>query len=208
MSDPTDPQRATVAAYDASAGTYAAASPVVPNSVREAAEAFARRLPARARVLEIGSASGRDAALMEQLGLRVRRTDITPAFVQLLREHGHDAEVVDPLTGDLADPAGPYDGVWANASLLHVARRDLSTVLERLREVSRPGGILRFSVKEGDGEAWSTHGAVVAPRHFTFWRAEPLRDIVTAAGWVEVSIREGIAGKRRETWLEVTAVRP
>ena len=64
--------------------------------------------------------------LMEELGLRVRRTDITPGFVELLREQGHEADLVDPLTDDLADPPrAAYDAVWANASLLHVARDDL-----------------------------------------------------------------------------------
>ena len=208
MSDHPDPRRATVAAYDASAGAYAVANPVVPDSVREAVAAFARRLPEGARVLEIGSGGGRDAALLDALGVRVRRTDVTPGFVTVLREQGHQAEVLDPLTDDLADPAGPYDGVWANASLLHVARPDLVTVLDRLRVVTRPGGVLRFSVKEGDGEGWSTHGSVAAARHFTYWRAGPLREVVAAAGWTAVEVEDGIAGKRQESWLEVTAVRP
>ena len=208
MSQHPDPRLATVAAYDAGARAYAAASPVVPESVRTDIEAFAQVLPAGARVLEIGSAGGRDAALMEQLGLRVRRTDITPAFVDLLREQGHEADLLDPLTDELRSPAGPYDGVWANASLLHVARADLGTVLERLRHATRTGGLLRLSVKEGDGEGWSTHGSVPAPRHFTFWRADALRDVVVAAGWTEVDVRGGIAGKRDESWLEVVAVAP
>ena len=73
-------------------------------------------------MLEIGTGGGRDAALMEQLGLRVRRTDITPAFVAILREQGHEADLIDPLVDDLTSPDGAYDAVWANASLLHVAR--------------------------------------------------------------------------------------
>ena len=205
MTQHPDPRRATVAAYDESARAYASLNPVLPDAVRADIEAFARRLGAGARVLEVGSGGGRDAVLMEELGLQVQRTDVTPAFVDLLRERGHDARLLDPLTEDV--PGGPYDGVWANASLLHVARPDLVTVLGRLRSATRPGGLLRFSVKEGDGDGWSTHGAVGAPRHFTYWRAGPLREVVTAAGWADVEVRGGIAGKRQETWLEVTAVR-
>jgi hypothetical protein len=63
-------------------------------------------------------------------------------------------------------------------------------------------------VKEGDGEGWSTHGDVTAPRHFTYWRADALRDVVAGAGWVDVVVTDGLAGKRQETWLEVTAVNP
>ena len=78
-------------------------------------------------MLEIGSGPGRDARALEEAGVSVRRTDITPGFVALLRADGFEADVVDPLTDDLADPARdePYDGVWAAASLLHVRREDL-----------------------------------------------------------------------------------
>src|SRR5680860_429696 len=114
----------TVRAYDLDAAAYATNGATMPDSVRRDIEAFAERLGAGARVLEIGSGGGRDARLMEEFGLRVRRTDITPGFVELLRVEGHDADLLDPLTDDLASPEGAYAAVWANASLLHVARAD------------------------------------------------------------------------------------
>ncbi|MFM6850454.1 MAG: class I SAM-dependent methyltransferase [Terrabacter sp.] len=197
----------TVRAYDLDAVAYAEASPAMPDSVRTDVESFARRLGPGARVLEIGSGGGRDALLMEELGLHVRRTDITPGFVALLREQGHACDLLDPLVDDLSSPDGPHDAVWANASLLHVERRHLPTVLARLGAVTRAGGLLRVSLKEGEGEGWSTHGSVRHPRHFTYWRADALREVVQEAGWTEVAITSGVAGKRSETWLEVSAVR-
>ena len=197
----------TVRSYDRDAAAYAVRTATMPDSVRSRIEDLAALVGPGGRVLEIGSGGGRDALSMEELGLAVRRTDITPAFVALLRDQGHDADLVDPLVDDLGSPDGAYDAVWANASLLHVARVDLPTVLSRLVVVTRPGGLLRAFVKEGDGEGWSTHGSVSSPRHFTYWRAEDLGVVVTDAGWGEVSIRSGIAGTRGESWLEVAAVR-
>jgi 2-polyprenyl-3-methyl-5-hydroxy-6-metoxy-1,4-benzoquinol methylase len=196
---------ATVRAYDLDANAYAANGAVLPSSVRRAIADFAARLGAGAQVLEIGSGGGRDARLMEALGLRVRRTDITPALVALLRDQGLDANVIDPLCDNLASPDGAYDAVWANASLLHVERVDLSTVLARLAAECRPGALLRMSVKEGDGEGWSTHGSITNPRHFTYWRSDALRDVVLGAGWDEVKISRE-AGKNAESWLEVRGV--
>ena len=197
----------TVASYDRDAAAYAARTAAVPATVRTALAHLAERLGPGARVLEIGSGGGRDALLMEQLGLVVRRTDVTPGFVALLRAHGHACDLLDPLVDDPASPDGPYDGVWANASLLHVARDDLPTVLGRLAAVTRPGGLLQVSLKEGDGEGWSTHGTISGPRHFTYWRAADLADVVRAAGWVDVVARQGLGGDRGETWLELSAVR-
>ncbi len=204
-----DPAAATVAAYDVSATEYAAGTADLSEHGAAAVTAFARRLPPGARVLEIGSGGGRDALALEAAGLSVRRTDITPAFVELLRSEGHAADLADPLHDDLSDPerpGEPYDGVWANASLLHVGRSDLPVVLARLAEVTRPGGVLRLAVKEGDGETWSTHGNVSAPRRFTYWREGPLTEALTGSGWDVVEL--GLAaGRREESWLELVAER-
>jgi 2-polyprenyl-3-methyl-5-hydroxy-6-metoxy-1,4-benzoquinol methylase len=197
----------TVRAYDLDAASYAAGSARMPDSVRADIEELVALVGAGARVLEIGAGGGRDALAMEELGLVVRRTDVTPAFVALLREQGHDCDLLDPLVDDLSSPEGPYDAVWANASLLHVARADLPAVLARLGAVTRDGGLLRISLKEGDGEGWSAHGSITRPRHFTYWQAAALDGVVTAAGWSDVAIRSGVPGTRGETWLKLSAVR-
>ena len=206
MSD-RSPAHATVRAYDLDAVAYAEQAAELPAHLCRQLEELAAELGPGARVLEIGSGGGRDAAALEDLGLDVRRTDITPAFVALLREAGHEAYLVDPLTDDLSTPDGPYDAVWANASLLHVARADLGVVLARLAEVTRPGGLLRIALKQGDGEGWSTHGSIGNPRHFTYWQAEPLRAVVADAGWGQVRIEADVPGRRGDTWLEVWAAR-
>lgn len=209
---PTDPQEAkaaTIASYDASAAAYRAATLTLSPELAATMDRHAARLGAGARVLEIGSGPGRDARALEERGISVRRTDVSPGFVTLLREDGHPADVLDPLTDDLTDPEGdgaPYDGVWANACLLHVARADLPVVLGRLAAVTRAHGVLQASVKEGDGERWSTHGTISAPRLFTFWHEGRLRGVLEQAGWAieVVARRDGVRGDR---WLDVTATR-
>ena len=198
---------ATVAAYDASAEAYRDGTVTMPAAVGDLVSRFVARVPAGSRVLEIGSGPGRDAATLESLGLSVRRTDVAPGFVALLTAAGHRADVLDPLTDDLADPGrggAAYDGVWASACLLHVARADLPVVLRRLAGATRSGGTLHVSLKEGDGEAWSTHGNVAAPRLFVYWREQPLREVLEEAGWSvdEVTRNDGLRG---DNWLEVLA---
>src|SRR4051794_9457834 len=120
---------ATIAAYQADAAAYAAGAPAMSEEVLRDLEEFADLVGAGGRVLEVGSGPGRDALELEARGLVVRRTDITPAFVDLMRADGHDADVLDPLVDDLG---GPYDGVWASAVLLHLARDEMDQVLGRL----------------------------------------------------------------------------
>ena len=141
--------------------------------------------------------------------MSVRRTDISKGFVELLRASGFEADLLDPLTDDLADsqrPGTPYDGIWACACLFHVARQDFGTVLGRLAEATRAGGRLHVSVREGDGEDGSTHGSAAAPRRYveTYWREPALRSALTDSGWIVSDVRRCI-GRPDDWWLSVRA---
>ena len=195
--------RATVAAYAADAAAYRDATSELNPDVRAELDRFAAEVGRDATVLEIGSAGGRDARVLEEHGLAVRRTDVTSTFVELIRSQGYAADLLDPLTDDLG---GPYDGVWANACLLHVSRADLPVVLRRLAGATRVGGVLAASVKEGDGEEWSAHGHVSAPRRFTYWRAAPWRAALEAAGWRVEELSRNV-GPTGQAWLRVRATR-
>ncbi|MBZ5740382.1 methyltransferase domain-containing protein [Nocardioides mangrovi] len=196
--------RATVEAYDASAAGYRDAAAIAPEAIRRRVSAFAAAVGPGGRVLEVGSAGGRDVVLLEEAGLDVRCTDITPAFVEMLRAAGRDADRLDPLHDDLDDPqrpGTPYDGVWANACLLHVARTDLPVVLGRLAAATRPGGVLGLSLKQGDGDSWSTHGRVDGRRFFTYWQPEPLRAVLEASGWQVDSLTSERGSETEQLWL-------
>jgi hypothetical protein len=96
--------------------------------------------------------------------------------------------------------------VWASACLLHVAREDLPAVLANLAGATRPGGALAMSLKEGDGDGWSTHGHVGGPRRFVYWREAPLRAALADAGWWLDALTHGVGGNG-QVWLVTRAVR-
>lgn len=194
----TDARSETIAAYQADAATYAAGTATTPDAVARDLDEFAALVGPGGRVLEIGSGPGRDARELEARGLTVRRTDVTPAFVELMRADGHEADLLDPLVDDLG---GPYDGVWIDAVLMHVARDEVPALLTRLAAATRPGGTLYLSTQEGDGEEWLTRGHIAAPRHFTLWREEPLRAALEAAGWEPRVVRRSETSSGR--WLDV-----
>ena len=190
----------TLQSYESAAEQYVAESQEPRGRVLDFLDAFAR-LVGSGTVLELGSGPGWDADHVERRGLRVVRTDGAASLVTRLREQGHDAWMLDVRTDDFG---GPYDGLLANAVLLHLSRDELVEVLRRARRALRPGGVLAFTLKEGDSEAWS-HAKLDLPRHFTYWRESGVRRVLSATGWQVLSL-ERVRG-RREDWLYVL-VRP
>ncbi|GAA5209680.1 class I SAM-dependent methyltransferase [Microbacterium kyungheense] len=192
------PQDATLAAYERGALQYAARTSTAP---APEVDTLLARVARGARVLELGSGPGRDAAALEAAGLTVDRTDGAAAFVDALRAAGHQARVLDVRAEDFG---GPYDAVFANAVLLHVPREDLAAVLATARRACRPGGVLVASVKKGEGEAW-TRAKLDDPRHFTYWDETGLTSALRAAGWTPEQVTESTLPGAVERWITVIA---
>ncbi len=150
-------------------------------------------------MLEVGSGPGLDATYLRRRGVDVWPTDATPAFVEMLRSAGHEARLLDVRFGDLG---GPWQGALAQAVLLHLDRAQFTDALDRVREAVVDGGVLAFTVKEGDGDGWS-EAKLDLPRHFTYWRERPLRDALAQSRW-DVQSVDHVVG-RAEPWLYVMA---
>jgi predicted TPR repeat methyltransferase len=114
-----------------------------------------------------------------------------------LRTLGLLADVLEMTTDDFG---GPFDVVFANAVLLHLTSPQLTEVLDKASRAVRAGGLLAFTVKEGDGEAWST-AKVGRPRFFNYWREPALLELLLATGWEPLSVQhvQGLT----ELWMNV-----
>jgi SAM-dependent methyltransferase len=188
----------TIASYEAAADAYRAHS-----APAESLSHFLDRVVAAVgvghHVLELGSGHGWDAKYLEARGLRVTRTDAAVAFVAMMRADGQPAHQLDVRRDEFG---GPYDAVLADAVLLHLTREEFADVLLRARDAVVIGGVLAITLKEGDGEAWST-AKLGLPRFFTYWREPSVREHLEAAGWIVDSI-DHVDG-RTEPWLHVLA---
>jgi SAM-dependent methyltransferase len=73
--------------------------------------------------LEIGAGTGNDGLYFQNNGLDVTCTDLSPDMVNLCREKGLKAYVMDFLSLDF--PPGSFDAIYALNCLLHVPTREL-----------------------------------------------------------------------------------
>ena len=193
-----DSSAITLAAYELHAKQYIART---SNIRSQLVDDLIGLVPHGSSVLELGSGPGRDATALEEAGLVVTRTDGAASFVRLFRSRGLEARTLD-VTAD--DFGGPFDAVFANAVLLHVARTRLRSVMAVARRATRVDGVLVASFKKGDGDEWSERKLDV-PRHFTYWQEEELRRVVMAVGWTPLRIEESTQPTSVEKWITVIA---
>jgi SAM-dependent methyltransferase len=128
---------------------------------------FLDLLPAGARILELGCGGGVDAAAMIAAGFDVDPVDGVPEIAA--KAEARLRRPVRVMRFDALDAVDAYDAVWANASLLHVPRRDLPDVLARVRRALRPGGLHFATYKAGEAEGRDSFG-----RYFNYLSREEM----------------------------------
>jgi len=206
MTDPADPplafDPATLAFYADNAASYAARDKGGPSRWLDA---FLDDLPAGARILELGCGSGRDSTRMIARGFDVVPTDGSPAMAA--EAEARLGRPVRAMRFDQLADCDAYDGVWANASLLHVPRGALADILALVFRALKPGGLHFASYKAGAEGRRDTHG-----RYYNYPDRLALIDTYARAGpWQDLSARDYVGGElggAQVPWLGVTARRP
>jgi len=124
------------------------------------------RLDGPARILDAGSGSGRDALAFRLLGHDVAAFDASPKMVAATQAHAAVPTRLMHFEDFVWEH--PFEGIWACASLLHVADANLPRVVGRLAAHLVSGGALYLSFKRG------TRERVKDGRRFTDMTAETL----------------------------------
>ncbi len=147
--------------------------------------AFLALLPPGGRILELGCGAGGDTAEMLAQGFDVRATDGSPEMAEVASKRL--GRRVETLLFHELDEVEAYDGVWANACLLHVPRDQLAHVLSLIRRALKPGGAFFASYKEGEDG-----GRDALDRYYNYPSQDWLRATYAEAGnWSALSIESG-----------------
>jgi SAM-dependent methyltransferase len=178
-----DPE--TLAFYDREASAYAAHQQAHRHP---SLDDFLGQLSPGAKILELGCGGGQDAHAMLQAGFDVEPTDgSTLLAAQAERLLGRTVRV---MRFDELDAHASFDGVWANACLIHVPQNALAGVLGRIWRALKVGGVFFASYKAGDGGARDALG-----RYNNFPSREDLDEVYRRSGpWSELAIHERPGG--------------
>ncbi len=185
----TDPRKRIVAdGYDVIAQRCLAWGSSVKGDPRDAMVAeLDRRLPAGARVLDLGCGSGGTARVLVPRHA-VTGVDISRAQIELARATVPDATFE---VGDLASvdyPPASFDAVVALYAISHVPRDEHAPLFQRIARWLAPGGLLLASLGASDSPDW-TGDWLGVPMFFSAWDADTNRRLLREAGF-ELEIDE------------------
>ena len=164
---------------------------------------FIKHLGPNARILDFGCGSGRDTKAFLEAGYIVEAID---GSVELCKKAAAytGIPVKQMLFSDLNEK-DRYDGIWANASILHLPRAELADVLQKLEKALRPQGILFASFKYGTFEGIRTgryYTDFTRDTLSTFWEKTTALKIIDE--WIT---NDTIPGREELQWINILARR-
>lgn len=112
------------------------------------ADTFISLLPEGSRVLDVGCAGGAKSKYLSEKGLSAVGIDYSEKMIDIARREVSGAEFFVRDMKEVDQSLGEFDGIFVQAALLHVPKKEVSFVLTKLSGILKPGGYLYIAVKE------------------------------------------------------------
>jgi SAM-dependent methyltransferase len=130
------------------------------------------------KILDLGCGPGRDLVAFLKLRYEVIGLDATPAFVEMASKVA-GCQVLEQSFLSLDLPSNSFDGIFANASLIHLPSTEMLGVLKHLHQALSDKGVLLMSMVRGDREGYSERPTGF--RYVTGWEYETLAPLLIEA---------------------------
>ena len=164
---------------------------------------FLKLVPKDGKILDLGCGSGRDSMNFMKLGYEVTAVDgakelAKKASVLLGKE-------VILSTFEELELKEKFHGIWACASLLHIKREDLKTVLNNLYNNLEDNGVFYMSFKYGEDEYIDEKG-----RYFNCYTEETFKEMIAQVSNLEIQniYKSGdtLGGRNNLQWLNIICI--
>lgn len=150
-------------------------------------------------ILDFGCGSGRDTKCFLSKGLNVEAIDGSKEICKLASEYT-GIKVKQMRFQDLEE-INRYDGIWACASILHLCKEELLSVMNKMIIALKDNGVIYISFKNSEFEG------IRNGRYFIDFTAEKFNEFIKDIEhiciedtWITLDLRPG---KENEKWLNL-----
>ena len=160
----------TIDYYDSNADAYFKTT--INANMSSVCDKFLQFIKPKGRIVDVGTGSGRDLKYFLDKGYSAEGIDLSQELCNraVTYSGGH------VMCTDICDwyPTEKYDGVWANASLLHLPPMEIERFILRLPEILEIGGVAYISMKSGIETGYDDKG-----RYFTNFTEDMVQQVIS-----------------------------
>ena len=183
--------------YENNAERYAAET--FSADMSEQYQSFLPLLKKGAKILDVGSGSGRDVCYFQKQGYQATALEPSKNLCREIRKV-FSGEIV---CSDIQNyrPAERYDGIWACASLIHLQEEEVLQFFERIDRYLNDDGIVYISGKNGIQSGKAGDG-----RYFLEFTEHLVEKILTVNKQLKLEqlwYTEDVSGRRGFWWMNV-----
>lgn len=183
--------------YEINAKRYA--KETFPADMSEQYKRFLPLLREHARILDVGSGSGRDVCYFQKKGYQVTALEPSKNLCREIRKV-FSGEIV---RSDIQSyqPDQRYDGIWACASFLHLQEKEVLSFFEKINLYLNENGIVYLSGKNG-----ITIGKAADGRYFLEFTEQLVGKILAVNDRMkleELWYTEDVSGRKGFRWTNV-----
>jgi 2-polyprenyl-3-methyl-5-hydroxy-6-metoxy-1,4-benzoquinol methylase len=172
-------------------------------------DAFIEALPTGAHILDVGCGSGVKSEYLIAHGFKVTGIDISDKLLEIAKREVPEAEFRVLSMMNLNSMPGTFDGVFAQASLLHIPKKDAGDVVKQMSARLVPGGLLYIAVKESregkpdEGLEKENDYGFEYQRFFSYFTMTELERFMADAGMQIVQTLRNPSPSGKTVWLQI-----
>lgn len=183
--------------YEINAKRYA--KETFPADMSEQYKRFLPLLREHARILDVGSGSGRDVCYFQKKGYQVTALEPSKNLCREIRKVFSGEIVCSDIQS--YQPDQRYDGIWACASFLHLQEKEVLSFFEKINLYLNENGIVYLSGKNG-----ITIGKAADGRYFLEFTEQLVGKILAVNDRMkleELWYTEDVSGRKGFRWTNV-----
>ena len=158
-------------------------------------ERFLKYLQENSYILDVGCGSGRDSKYFISQGYKVKAIDGSKELCKLASEYLN--ETVDNIKFNEIKYTNMFDAIWANASLLHVDKYEIDSVIERLKKALKENGIFYATFKYGNSEREKDG------RYYNDQNEDTIRELFKDFDIKELWVSDDVIPGKEDRWINI-----